>query len=426
MFEVFLDSFYLLITVLFVDSILFEVFLDSFYLLITVLCVDSINAWADPFASDYFTCDIHISPFWGFSYLSAIIYLIFIFSTVLYILPNAVLFTGSHSTKTQLVFLSNDGYTVIRLLLTPVVLIFILHASWSGPTLTAWFGHILFASLQSKFTYMLFFFFVSYILAFASSSHYSSLGIYDFTITIFNFFLWTWLTLLSNNLFTFIFFLELLSALVTLLLVTSTFTSTHFYNLTSYSQHAYFNSSTPNSLVQALLAFFWTTLVSSLLLFVLLIFVYIQFLTFDWNLIDAVFGFVITNSSIKLLFSSTFTWLLFLTAIFIKCGIVPLYLWKPTLFKGITLISLFFYVYVYYFTVFFFLLYAMFFYLNELFMFNLHLITLLLIVGTFMISPLLFESFYLKAFLALSSILNSLLLFYALSSSHILDLVFIL
>jgi len=60
----------------------------------------------------------------------------------------------------------------------------------------------------------------------------------------------------SNNLFTFVFFLELLSALITLTLVTSTFSSVHFYNTLSYSKHSYFQTSTPTALLQTMLMFF--------------------------------------------------------------------------------------------------------------------------------------------------------------------------
>ena len=336
------------------------------------------------------------------------------------------MFTGASGFLNSSRFSSIDGNDLIKLLLTPMLLLVVLHFSWSGPAITAWFGHLAFSAFQFKITYLLSAFFVSYFCLFLTGVHYSSMNVYDYTTTLFNFFLWLWLMFFSNNLFTFIFFLELLSALITLLLVTSTFSSAHFYNTLSYSKHSYFQTSTPTALLQVLLMFFWTTLLSSLTLFVFLIMFYLQFLTFDWNLIDSIFTFLVSTSSLKSIFTVSFSWLLILVCIFIKCGIVPFFLWKPAFFKGMTLISLFFYIYVYYFSVFIFFLYVIFFYLNELFLFNLYVVMLLIIIGTLGVSMLLFESFYLKSFLALSSILNSILIFYALCSFQASDLLFII
>lgn len=372
------------------------------------------------------TSPIYQTSVWSLLYFSHSVYIFFSFSALLYILPNLALFTGASGFPVQSKFLSVDGNDLLRLLMTPIILILLLHFSWSGPTVTAWFGHLAFSSFQFKITYVLSAFFTSYVCLFLTSVHYSSMNVYDYSTTLFNFFLWLWLMFFSNNLFTFIFFLELLSALVTLLLVTSTFSSTHFYNTLSYSRHSYFQNSTPTALLQVLLMFFWTTLLSSLTLFIFLIMFYLQFLTFDWNLTDAVFAFLVSTSSIGSIFTISFSWLLVLVCIFIKCGIVPFFLWKPAFFKGMTLISLFFYVYVYYFSVFIFFLYVIFFYLNELFFFNLYVVVLLVILGTLGVSALLFESFYLKSFLALSSILNSILIFYALCSFQASDLLFLI
>ena len=59
-------------------------------------------------------------------------------------------------------------------------------------------------------------------------------------------------------------------------------------------------------------------------------------------------------------------------------------------------------------------------------MFNLYVVVWFLIGATLSLSVILFESFYLKAFLALSSILNSVLILYALCSLQSTDLLFII
>lgn len=369
---------------------------------------------------------VYQNSLWALCYFSHFTYILFILSIILYILPNLSLFTGANNFSRNSSFFSQDGLDLIKTVVAPLLLLFLLHTTWSGPVVTAWFGHIIFSQYQFKVTYVLFFFFLTYLAAFLTTTHYSSTNVYDYTLTTFNFFLWLWLMFFSNNIFTFIFFLELLSASVTLLLVTSTFSSVYFYNSISYSKHNYFSFSTPTALLQTLMFFFWITLVASLMLFLFILTFYFKFLTFDWSLIDSITYYVVSVSSLKAIFTLSFSWLLLLVCVFIKCGIVPFYLWKPTFFKGMSLISLFFYIYVYYFSVFFFFSYVLFFYLNELFFINLYIIIGFIVIATLGLASILFESFYVKSFLALSSILNSVLIFYALCSYHSSDFLFLL
>ena len=216
--------------------------------------------------------------------------------------------------------------------------------------------------------------------------------------------------------FSLIFFIELLSISVMLLLTTNVFTSAYFYNLTSYSKHSYFHYSYPVSVLQTLLIFFWMTLVSSLLLFLFLILFYTLVLTFESNLLSSIFAFLVVSSEISSLISLGLTWFLFIICIFVKGGIVPFYIWKPSFFKGISYTALFFYVYVYYFSLFLYLIYWVSFVLNELLLLYVYLLIGLVSVGAVIISGVLFESFYIKAFVALSSILNSLIMFFAVTS----------
>lgn len=353
-------------------------------------------------------------------------YVLFTFSAILYVLSNLPLFTLSNNLSSASTFTSFDGSDLFKLLATPLVLILIPHATWAGPSIVTWFGHFIFSNYQFHLTYLLFFFFATYLFSFSSSTHYSSINVYDYSISTFNFFFWVWLMFFSNNLFTFIFFLELLSASIMLTLVTSTFSSSNFYNNLSYSKHSYFTSSTPTAFLQTLMFFFWITLVTSLSLFLLLLVFYTRFLTFDWNLVDSVFNYLVSVSSLRDVFLISFAWVLFLVCTFLKCGIAPFYLWKPAFFKGMGLVTLFFYVYVFYFSVFFYFLYILFFYLNELFFFNLYVVVWFLILATLSLSVILFESFYLKAFLALSSILNSVLILYALCSLQSIDFFFVI
>lgn len=308
----------------------------------------------------------------------------------------------------------------------PLLLILLLHSLWSGPAITVWFGHVIFSALQYKITFVLFFFFSSYLFALLSTSHASSLGAFDFIFTCLNFFVWSWLLFFSNNLFSFVFLLEVLSAAVTLLLVTSTFSSAGFYSNLSYDAHEYFQASLPLTFFQTVLFFFWITLIASLALFLFILFFYLRFLTFDWNSAEFLVFFTVTVSDARTLTACAFSWFLFLFCVFLKCGIVPFFLWKPTVFKGLTLNALFFYTYVYYFSLFTFFLIVTLCYLSELFVFNLYLMLLLVVFGSLVITSVLYESLYIKAFLALSSILNSLLVLLTSLSVQSVDLLFLI
>lgn len=389
-----------------------------------LLTLSSLTLLSNLFFSSSAT--INFNSLWAICYFSNSAYILFGFSSLLYLLPNIPSFSSSNSFSSSSSFTSLEGFDLLRLLITPFLLILMLHVSWSGPSLTAWFGHIIFSSFQYKVTYLLFIFGLTYIFSTNLSTHYSSMMTYDFTLVTFNFFFWVWLTFFSNNLFTFVFFIELLSASITLLLVTSTFSSSHFYNNISYSKHSYFSFSTPTAFLQTLLFFFWITLVSSILLFLLVLLFYIKILTFDWNITDSVLIFLYQCSNITQVFTLSLIWLLLLTCVFIKCGTVPFYFWKPTFFKGMSLTSLFFYVYVYYFSIFFYFTYVLLFLLNEFFFLNLYLVVLLSLVATLGIASLLFESFYIKSFLALSSILNSILIFLGMCSYQATDLLFLI
>ena len=327
----------------------------------------------------------------------------------MYLLPNLNSFTLANNYARNSLFSSIEGLDLLMLSVTPVLLILLVHSTWSGPALVAWFGHIIFSTYQFKITYVLFLFLASYLVSFLTAVHYSSTNVYDYTITVFNFFVWLWFMFFSNNVFTFIFFLELLSASITLLLVTSTFSSSYFYNNLSYSTHSFFQTSTPTALLHSLMLFFWITLVASLILFLFTIFL-----------------FLVAVSSLKSLLMITFTWSLVLICLFIKCGIVPFYFWKPSFFKGMTLLSLFFYTYIYYFALFLYFVYVLFIYFNEVFLLNLYPLTVLLVIGTLMLSTILLESLYIKSFLALSSILNSVLILYALPSFQASDLLLVI
>jgi hypothetical protein len=363
---------------------------------------------------------------WSLTYFFLFFYNLLIFSVILYLVANIKDFTNYTAFSNNTLFSYISGLDILWILLTPLLVIFLINFSWTSPVLTVWFGHLLFSSFQLKVTYLITITFALIWVAYASSFYYSSQEIFDYTIVTYSFFLWTVFLFYSNNIFTVIFFIEILSTLITLLLITSVFSSAYFYNNLSLTHHAYFNQSTPFSFLQTLMFFFWISLVSSLNLFVFLTLFYLKFLTFDWFTLEAVFYYVVSVSDLKSIFFISLTWFTFLFCIFLKCGLVPFYFWKPIFFKGIPLHALFFYIVFFYFFIFYFFIYFFLIYLNELFYFNIFINLLMLTSGLIFLVFIICESYYIKSFLAMSSILNTLFVFLAMSSSSIVDYVFLL
>ena len=294
---------------------------------------------------------------WSFSYFFLYIYLFFLTSFLYYTFPVTKNLSSFNSLKKNLNFSYVLGLEFYWINVTLLFIIALVHFSWASPTLSLWFGNLIFSSFQYKISFLVIFFFFLVLVVFFSSFYLSSKEIFDYLLTCFNFFFWIFFLFFANTIFTVIFFIEILSTLIFLLLVTSTFSTAYFYNNLNLNLNSYFNSSLPNFFLQMLMYFFWISLISSINLFFFLILFYLKFLTFDWFLLDFLFYFIVNNSEIKNLFFVIFIWFNFLFCIFLKCGLVPFYFWKPVFFKGVPLHSLFFYIFFFYFFLFIYFIY---------------------------------------------------------------------
>ena len=369
---------------------------------------------------------ISFSVLWSFSYFFLSIYVIVIFSLILYVIPSLKDIINYTKFKKNNNFEYLSGFDLYWLLLTPILLFVLINFSWSSYSISAWFGNLIFTSFQYKISFLVIFIFYLILTVYSTSFYFSSKEIYDYIITCFNFFFWILFLFTSNTIFTVIFFIEILSTLIFLLLITSTFSTTYFYNNLNLNLHNYFNNTTPFFFVQMLMYFFWISLISSLNLFFFLILFYIKFLTFDWFLFEFIFFYIINLSQIKDVFFIILVWFNLLFSIFLKCGLVPFYFWKPVFFKGIPMHALFFYIVFFYFSIFLFFIYFFLIYVNEIFYFFIGINICLLIVGFFILLFILCEAYYIKAFLAMSSIVNTLFVFLALNGTSITDFFFFL
>jgi len=366
------------------------------------------------------------SNIWSFSFFFVISYIILLISMLIYMLPvisNQLKYSLSKNKSYFSIINSSDAFIVLA---TPIFIILAVNFAWSSPEISVWFGHATFTSFQGKILNLLGTSFILFLWVLTSTTYLSSKEIYDFIITTFNFFYWIFLLFCSNSIFSTIFLIEVLSTLILLLIVSSTFSSAFFYKNTNFLFGHLFQQSTPFSYIQSILYFFWVSLISSLNLFIFCLFFYIKILTFDWYLIEHLFNYVVSNSSNKELIALASSWYVLVFCLFLKCGIAPLYIWKPTFFKGIPFYTIFMYVCLFYFFLFLFVIHLLTSYFSDVYYFYSVVSLTFVFLGLIMLLFIVCESFYIKSFLAISSLLNSLFVLFAIMTPHLVDTLFIL
>ena len=282
------------------------------------------------------------SNLWSLSVFFPLTYIIFLFSVLFYCLPTLKNQLSFSITKTKSLFLKLNALDLLAIIITPLITTLILLLMWSAPSISVWFGHLTYTNYQSKVFYLLILVYFLVLITLASTSYFTSREIYDYFIVLYNFLYWILLLFLSNSIFTTIFVIEVISALIFLLIVTSTYSSNYYYRNLNLSFGNLFQNSTPHVFLQSLIFYFWISLISALNLFLFLLLLYIKCYTFDWFTLEQIFTYLTHISSFKNLISLGFMWSILILSIFIKSGIAPLYLYKPTFFKGLPFYTLFF------------------------------------------------------------------------------------
>jgi hypothetical protein len=365
---------------------------------------------------------ITFANLWSFSVFFLATYLTLVVSVVTYVLP-IISSSSKYSTSvSRSSFSFVNAQDLFWVFATPYIILIAAFLVWTGPSLSAWFGHLVYTSFQAKMGALVSASFIMCLAVLTSTTYFSSREIYDYVITTFNFAYWIFILFMVNSVFTTIFVIEVLSALIFLLIITSTFSTAYFYRNTNLSFGHLFQHSTPFTYLQAVLFFFWVSLISSLNLFLFCLLFYTKIPTFDWYLVEYIFVYFTNASTSKEIYTLCIAWFVLIFCLFLKCGLAPLYVWKPTFFKGVPVYTLFFYICFFYFFLFLFVINLLTSYFAEVFYYYSLVVTLFVLIGLFTLLTIVCESYYIKAFLAISSILNSLFVILALSTSHVSDL----
>jgi len=367
---------------------------------------------------------ITYSVLWSLVVFFLVSYITFITSLVVYLIPTTVNYVKLSFANNKSFFYILGSFEIFSIIFFFCLIYCGVFFSWNSPTLTAWFGHLIFSILQLKMTKLLILVFILTLLVLTNSLFFTSKEVYDYIIVILLFFYWLVFLFFVNSIFTMIFFIEVLSALLLLLIVTSVFSSAFFYQNMKIKSGHLFQNITPFSYIQSLLYFFWVSLISSLNLFLFCFFIYNKMLTFDWFLIEYVFTYFTITSSIMEVCAFSISWYIFLFCLFLKCGVVPLYIWKPSFFKGVPYYTIYIYICFFYFFLFIFIILLLTSYFADIFYFYTIISLLIITVGLFFLLLMLCEAYYIKSFLAVSSLLNSLFVFLALVAPSVRDLFF--
>ena len=340
-------------------------------------------------------------------------YSVFLKTVHLYLLP--ITYNNSdQSVKNYFYFINHSS--IFSNLLTFIFLIWTVLFLTAGPSTSLWFNHLLFSTFQYKMTLIITASFLLVSKVIYSNLYFSSKEVYDYIITTIFFMYWVIILFYTNSLFSTMFNIEVISTLIFTLHITSVFTTSYQYKSVDISFSYLFQNSNPYSYTKSLLFFYWISLITSLNLFLFLLLIYLTTFTFDWYLLEYIFNYTMNSSSNYNIIMLGCSWFVLLICIFTKCGIAPLFIWKPSFFKGLSFHNIILYITFFYYFLFFYFINLLMSSLSSLLFYYGFILLLFLLVGSLTLISIIFESVYVKNFLVTSSILNSILVLFTIIS----------
>lgn len=229
----------------------------------------------------------------------------------------------------------------------------------------------------------------------------------DYFFALSNITVFLFLIFLANNFLTFFFFLEVISTLIFYKFSISKIWFTSNNVKTNDNKNYFINRFLPKTYLNTLYFQYWSTFLSSVLIIISIINLYLVFGSLDFFVINFL---LITNNNIMYLknFKLIFMVILpLLLGVFIKLGLTPFHLFKLEVYKGLPLISIYFYT-TYYFLSYVILLSIIFLnIMSSLLFYWWFLFFVALLLGSFYIINLVFDVNLVKVFFGYSTIINS-------------------
>ncbi len=265
-----------------------------------------------------------------------------------------------------------------------------------------WFSHFNFNNFTLSLLYLfLFVGFATFLLLKNTTKKTNLTKSIDYLFSINNLILLFPYLFFVNTVFTFLFLLELVSAVLLYKLISS---KLWFKN---FDKKKLINNNIPQNYINMIFFQYWVTFFSTIFIVYFYINIFYVYGTSDWFLVQFLNVFeagccsYTNNTYYRILL------VVFLTSVLFKLGITPFHLFKIEVYKGIPYLSIFFYT-TYYFVVFFiFFLFLLSdflaFFVDQYFLF----LTFILLLGTVYVSVLLFDVSFLKAFFTYSTVINT-------------------
>lgn len=233
----------------------------------------------------------------------------------------------------------------------------------------------------------------------------------DFFFSLSNTILFLILLSQANNLFCFIFILELNSITIFYKFVSSKY----WYKVKKEVEESKFdliNRQIPKNYLNMLFFQYWSTFFSSVLIFFSLANIFYVYGSTDYVFVESINYINSNNPIIKYKFV-LLVWLPFLLGFFIKIGLTPFHLFKIEVYKGLPIISIMFYTTLYFYVYFLYFILLMNYHIDFLKLIINSIFYITIVLGIIYIIALIFDITSLKSFFAYSTIINSLLFFIA-------------
>jgi len=276
---------------------------------------------------------------------------------------------------------------------------------YSGVSETFWWSHLFINNFNHQILILVLFLSLLLNLLILNINATSNVNNADYYFSILNLSIIIPVFFLSNSLYNFIFFLEMVSILIFYKFSVSRFWYKSIHD--SHNKKNLLERFVSRNYLNILFYQYWVNFFSSVIIIVAIINVMYLYGSTDWLVLN-----FINKIDLNLIYfkSTTLNFFIFtsmMIGFFLKIGVSPLHLFKIEIYKGIPFISIFFYTTFYFTSYFIFFSMFVFLHLNSLKFLWVFAVAIIIILGMVYLISLLFDTNFTKAFFAYSTIANS-------------------
>jgi NADH:ubiquinone oxidoreductase subunit 2 (subunit N) len=275
----------------------------------------------------------------------------------------------------------------------------------NGVTSSFWFNHLIINNYNSNLIILINILIILIQFFIKNMNKDNNVNSNDYYFSLVNIGVFSMLLFLNNTFYTLIFLLEVISVFIFYKFTVTKFWFSNKFNFVK--NFSLLEKKFCKDYLNILFFQYWVNFFSTILLLFSIINLLHMYGTTDWillNLLNQVkLNIFDINSTFNLLF-----WIPAFIGFFLKIGITPLHLFKIEIYKGIPFLSIYFYTTFYFCSYFLLFSNMLFLYLNSFRVWWWFFIIIFFLLGIFYMVNLLFDTTFVKAFFAYSTIANSL------------------